>query len=513
MRPAQVSLHLALLTGHILVLFNAAIYVAAIPKAAGDLGVAPSFGTWAQTYFMMGWALSVPVANWLGSRFGRVRVFIWGLSAFLLASVLCAWAPEFPLFLLGRILLGFPGGLVLLLSNAIALQSWPAARRVEFAHLWTMAALTPLALGGAIGGWIIDNLGWRWLFYLNLAIGLPVLATVAAILPVEKDRHAAWRFDWIGYGLLVIIMAGTHTLLNLGNDWDWWNAKLLVAVGIATAVAFLYWIAWELTTPYPAVDLRLLYKSRNFLIAVLCLAVGFFFIQGLYSFLIVRLQLIFGYETWLAGLAFLPLLLAKPMVVVCHHLMRQFDLRVLISLDLLGLAFAFSWFGRLDRSGWLDQLHWPMLLEGLCLGVFFPTLTALLLAGGPLRYHRRILEQANILRLAAGSWGISSMGVIAYLRTPFHRTHLVESDTLGDPGLQELLTRLGEAGFAPDAARLQLEQLVAKQAAILGFDDPFLLAAKVFVVLAAITWLADPVHLPVRLRFRFLWKEQQLEEP
>lgn len=513
----QASLHLALLTGHILVLFNAAIYVAAIPKASADLGVAPSFGTWAQTYFMMGWALAVPLANWLGVRFGRVRVLLWSLSAFLLASAICAMAPEFPLFLLGRILLGFPGGLTLLLSNAVALHSWPPERRVEFTNLWAMAALTPLALGGALGGWIIDNLGWRWLFYLNLPVGLLVLVTVAATLARENQGQPAWRFDWVGYALLTVIMAGTHTLLNLGNDWDWWNSQLLITVTLGTLAALLYWIVWELATPYPAVDLRLLYKHRNFLIGVLCLAVGFFFIQGLYSFLIVRLQLIFGYETWLAGLAFLPLILAKPMVAFGHLLMRRVDLRLLISVDLLGFALAFSWFGRLDRSAWLEQLHWPMILEGICLGVFFPPLTALILAGVHPRYHRRTLEQANILRMAAGSWGISTMGVIAYLRTGFHRPHLVEGFTPADHRFYELLGRLGEAGLTPEAARMKLEQLVAQQAGILGFNDPFLLAAIVFVVLAGLTWLADSVHLPVRLnlraRLRLLREEQQFEEP
>ncbi|GAB4361224.1 MAG: DHA2 family efflux MFS transporter permease subunit [Methylohalobius crimeensis] len=505
-----------LMLGHVLVLFNAAVYVAAIPKAAGALGVAPSFGTWAQTYFMMGWALSVPLTSWLAKKFGRVRILLAGLAGFLLASAICAWAPEFSGFLLGRVLLGLPSGLVLLLSQNIALSHWPPEKKLTGVSLWGMAALAPLTLGGVIGGWITDELGWRWLFYLNLAVGGVVAFMVTTLLDMEKATRPVWRFDKIGYGLLVIVMAGTHTLLNLGNDWDWWRSDLLVGVASISVVALLYGWIWELGTPYPAVDLRLL-RQRNFLIGVTCLAVGFFFIQGLFSFLIVRLQLIFDYSTWLAGLVFVPLLLAKPMIAFTHQLMRNIDLRLLISLDLLGFALVFSWIGRFDRDAWLDQLFWPICLEGLCLGVFFAPLTALILAGVPPRYHPRVLEQANVLRIAAGSWGISSMGVIAYQRSGFHRVNLVDQFTLADPRSQALLDKFSQAGFSPAAAQTQLEKTVAHRAAILGFDDAFLLAAMVFVGLAVLVWLANPVHLPVRLdlrrKIRMLWEEEQLEEP
>lgn len=505
-----------LMLGHVWVLFNAAVYVAAIPKAAGSLGVAPSFGTWGQTYFMMGWALAVPVHGWLTRRFGRVRVLLAGILGFFLASAICALAPGFPSFLVGRILLGFPSGLVMFSSQAIALSLWPPERRLTGVSLWGMAALAPLTLGGAVGGWIIDELGWRWLFYFNLIGAGIVAAVVVSWLEVETETLPAWRFDKIGYALYALVMAGAHTLLNLGNDWDWWRSDFLVGVAIVTGVAFVYWWVWELGTPYPAVDLRLL-RQRNFCVGVVCLAVGFFFIQGLFSFLIVQLQLIFGYSTWLAGLAFVPLLLAKPLILAAHTLMRKIDLRVLICLDLLGFAGVFSWIGRFDRDDWLAQLCWPIALEGVCLGLFFAPLSALILAGVPVRYHIRALDQANILRLAAGSWGISSMGVIAYLRRGFHRVHLVDQFSVADSRSQELVEIFTQAGFSPPAAWLQLEKTVDHYTAILGFDDPFLAASKVFLGLALLVWLADPVHLPIhwslRRQIRMLLEEDRLEKP
>jgi len=191
------------LLGHILVLFNAAVYVAAIPKAAGALGVAPSFGTWAQTYFMMGWALAVPLANWWGVRFGRGRVLMAGLAGFFLASLVGAFAREFPVFLFGRLLLGFPAGLVLLLTNAVASSQWPSHSRPIFAVLWGMAGLAPLTLGGAFGGWLIDEWGWRWLFYLNLPLAACVLLALARFLP-GMGGGSVWRFDWVGYLLLLV---------------------------------------------------------------------------------------------------------------------------------------------------------------------------------------------------------------------------------------------------------------------------------------------------------------------
>ena len=252
---------------------------------------------------------------------------------------------------------------------------------------------------------------------------------------------------------------------------------------------------------HPTLDLRL-FQHRNFLIGVVCMTLGFFSIQGLLSLLIVQIQLILGYSSKLAGLALLPLvLLGAPAIAVMHLLCKYLDARWLICLNSLGFAATFYWIGLFDDPHSYDQLFWPMLLEGVFLGSFFTPLTVLTLHGlsGPL--VMRAAEVANLLRVAAGAFGITFQGIVLFRRIHFHQLNL--ADHFGgrlsisyDP-LGQLTTRLIEAGVAPSQVNAKLGALIKQEAAILSLNDAFLVASFLFVAIGLLVWFAHPTHLPM----------------
>ena len=488
--------NLCLSVGHALVLFNAGAYIAMLPRVAGGLGIPPSYATWTQTDYMTGLALAFPVGGWLARRFGEYRPFVAAFMVYALASLTCALCTSHYGFLAGRILLGFSGGLTLPLGQSLVMKEYPEKRKSLGIGVWGLFTMTPFTLGPPLGGWIADNLGWRWLFWLNVPVALAVGGIICALLCHRGYRSTHRRFDILGFLMLAVIAGGVQTLLNQGNDLDWFNSGYLSGLALMTVIVLIYFVIWELSLRHPFVDLQL-FAHRNFVICTVIIFLGFFCFQGLLSMLIVQLQLSLGYSSLLAGLAFLPMLFfSKPMTSVCHEVIKRVDARLLASLCLLGFAMTYFWLSRFDDAGSYDQLFWPKLLEGACLGCFFAPLTALLAHGLSPDRQWRAVELAGLMRIAAGGLGITFQGVVLYRRAPFHQTRMAESMTPLDPGFDHALNTLTDAGFSEPAAWVKLAKLIARESVILGMGDAYLIAGTIFVGLSILVWLAHPIKQP-----------------
>jgi DHA2 family multidrug resistance protein len=506
---------------HMLVLFNAGSYVALLPHAAGDLGgVLPSFGTWAQTDFMIALALAFPIARWLASRFGEARVFVWAFVAYAAASALCAVDATIAAFVPARILLGLAGGLTLPLGQSLLLQEYPDRLKSMGLAVWGLFTLMPLTLGFAAGGWIADEWGWRSLFYLNIPVALAVAGFTAALLHRRAFEIRSEPFDFVGFLLLAVILGGLQTILNEGNDYDWFDDPFLRVVLLIIIAAVPIWIVWELGERRPAIDLRL-FKNRNFTVGVLCLSLGFLSLQGLLSLFVVQLQTLMGYSSTLAGMVFLPMiLLGIPMIAVMHEIAKHVDVRLLASLNALGFAATYYWIGLFDDPHSYDQIFWPMVLEGIFLGSFFTPLTVLTLQGLSGPQMLRAAEAANILRIAAGALGITWQGVILFRRLPFHQLTL--SDHFGGRAsasydvLQPVIDKLRQVGLDPGMVERKLQLMMKQQAGILALNDAFLLSSYLCLGLALLVWFARPMREPVVSRaetVRTLQSEELMEQP
>jgi MFS transporter, DHA2 family, multidrug resistance protein len=508
--------NLVLGVAHLIVLFNAASYIAFLPHVTGSLGgVLPSFGTWAQTDFMVALALAFPVARWLSCRFGDGPVFIGAFLGYAVASCLCAMSESLALFLPGRVLLGFAGGLTLPIGQALLLKEYPDRLKSVALGVWGFFTLMPFTIGLPVGGWIADELGWRYLFYLNVPVALVVAGLTWALLIGRRFESRCLRFDYIGFLLLAIILGGIQTILNEGNDFDWWDSYFLRGMLIMVLVAVPCWIIWELEEEDPAVDLRL-FRSRNFAIGLIGLTAGFFALQGLLSLFVVQLQLLMGYSSYLAGMVFLPMIvLGVPVIVVMHEVAKRVDVRLLACLNLLGFAGTFYWIGLYDDPHSFDQILWPMMVEGVFLGSFFTPLTVLTLHGLAGDKLLRAAETTNLFRIAAGAFGITAQGVILFRRGPFHQLNL--SDHFGGrvsisyDALEGVTTKLHDLGFDPAAIQRHLQLAIKQEAGILALNDAFLLCSFLCIGLAVLVWFATSTRVPT-LKPADALRERQAEE-
>lgn len=506
---------------HMVVLFNAGSYVALLPHAAGDLGgVSPSFGTWAQTDFMIALALAFPIARWLADRYGEMRVFAGAFLAYAAASALCAVDSSITAFVPARILLGFAGGLTLPLGQTLLLNEYPDRLKSMGLAIWGFFTLMPFTVGLALGGWLADEWGWRMLFYLNVPLALAIAGFVASLLHGRRHDLRPERFDFVGFLLLAFIFGGIQTILNEGNDFDWFDDPLLQAVLLLVIAAVPIWIVWELGERRPAVDLRL-FRHRNFVIGLLCLALGFLSVQGLLALFVVQLQVLMGYSSTLAGMVFVPMILfGIPLITFMHEVAKRLDVRLLASLNAAGFAATFYWIGLFDDPHSYDQIFWPMVVEGLFLGSFFTPLTVLTLHGLSGEQMLRAAEAANVFRIAAGALGITWQGVVMFRRLPFHQLQL--SDHFGGrmsasyDTFQQMTSKLQDIGFDPVTIQRKLQLIMKQQAGILALNDAFLLASYLCMGLALLVWFAQSSRVPPMKpaeAVRELQAEELMEQP
>lgn len=482
--------------GHAVVLFNAGAYIAMLPRVAAGLSIPPSFAAWTQTDYMIGLALAFPIGIWLSRRIGEYRPFVLAFFIFALASAICVCCTSLYPYLVGRILLGFSGGITLPLGQSLIIKEYPDRQKTVGIGIWSLFTLTPFTFGPPLGGWIADNFGWRWLFMLNIPVALAIGGIVGALLYRRGAVVVRRRFDTVGFLLLTLTLGGAQTLLNQGNDWDWTHSFYLNTLLVITVLALIAWIVWELHVRHPFVDVSL-FGHRNFTIGVLSLFFGFLCFQGLLSMLIVQLQLLLGYSSYLAGLVFLPMaIFAKPVAGVFHEVVKRYDARWLASVNLLGFAATYFWLSRFDQQDAYAQLFWPKMLEGICLGSFFAPLTALLLHGLPPERHWRAIELASLMRIAAGAFGISLQGIVLYRRAPFHMARFAETHTSFDHSVDRALELLTSAGFSEAQALNQFLRTGTSRAMILALNDAYWMAGCAFVGLSVLVWFAHPTRQP-----------------
>jgi len=514
--------NVALGFGHVVVLSNVGGYTVAVPHVAGNLGgVYPSFATWATTDFLIGLALGFPIARWLTGRFGDYHVFMAAFVIYALASFFCAVSETLWLFLPARIILGFAAGVSLPVGQTLLLNEYPERTRLIGLSIWGVFTVMPFTIGIPLGGWFAEHVGWRYLFYTNIPIALAVAGVTGSLLYGRRFNRRVTRFDGVGFALLVVVLFGIQTILNQGNDFDWFASSFLFAIAVILAVATPCLIFWELGERRPAIEIRL-FTYRNFAIASLCSTLGFLIIQGLLVALFVgQLQLLLGYSSSLAGLVYMIMIpLSAPMVALAHILCKGVDARLLVCLNFAGFSVILCWMGLFDDPGDFDQIFWPMLFLGFFVGMFFAPLGMLALHGLPEGQLLRAAEELALLRTAAGGFGIALQGVVQFRRAPFHQLEL--ADHFGGrrfPSLDllhQFSIRLENSGLTPEMAKSWLGHLIKSRAALLGLNDAFLLASFIFFVMGALVWLARPAHVAYATgadELRELRAEELTEQP
>lgn len=465
----------------------------AIPTISGNLGVSIDEGTWVITSFAAANAISIPLTGWLTQRVGAVRLFVTSVLLFVLASWLCGLAPTLPILLAARVLQGLVAGPMVPLSQSLLLGAYPKSKASFALALWGMTAVVAPVAGPALGGWITDSYTWPWIFYINVPVGLLAAGMTMAIYRTRETPTHKLPIDKIGLALLVTWVAAFQIMLDKGKDLDWFSSPTIVTLGVIAAVAFVYFVVWELNNDHPVVDLRL-FGRRNFAGGTIAISIGYGVFFGNLVILPQWLQQYLGYRSIDSGLSTAPIgIFAVILMPLIGRFLPLVDARKVATVSFV--AFAFVFWLRSHYNLEVDQFTvvLPTLLQGIPTAMFFVPLTVLLLSGLPPERIPAAAGLSSFVRVFCGAVGTSVSTTAWNNRTIMHHAQLAEHTTAYSPWLAQSLDSMkGLLGLSDQQAAGMIERTLSFQAAMLGINDIFFASAVIFLAIIPLIWIIKP---------------------
>jgi DHA2 family multidrug resistance protein len=484
------------------------IAVVALRYIVGGVSATVDDGEWVITSYLAANAIILPITGWLSAHLGRRNYFLLSIAVFTLASGLCGMATSLGQLIVFRVVQGLAGGGLQPSSQGVLLDAFPREKQGVAMTLFGLAALLAPVVGPTLGGWITDSYSWRWVFFINVPVGLLAFAACYAVLRdpdyLTKQRAELKRrpfsFDAIGLSLLVITMVCWEVMLSKGQEWDWlsdpfWRVQTLAIFFVAGLIGLIF---WELRHPSPVVNFRPL-QERNFSSCCLIIFCAFAVLYASTKSLPGLLQSLFGYDALNAGLVMSPAgffaVLAMP--VVGFLLGRGTDARWMIIAGLLVMAAGNYWMSQLNLEISPGQVVWPRVVLVLGLSICFaPANVAAYLYTPPL-LRGAAVGLLSLLRNEGGSVGVSLAQTVQERRDQFHTLRLGESldpfnpavDSFLDQARALFLQQTGDPVAAQQLAWQALENLREQQASALAYFDVFLLSAVVTLVLVPVVLL------------------------
>jgi DHA2 family multidrug resistance protein len=463
-----------------------------IPAIAGDLGVSPNQGTWVITSFAVANAISVPLTGWLSQRFGNVRLFLATVVLFMVASLLCGLAPSMNMLILFRVIQGAVAGPMIPLSQTLLLASYPREKGGTALAMFSLTVLVAPVVGPLLGGWITDNISWPWIFFINVPVGL---ISAALTWLIYRDRETPRRkmpIDVVGLVLLVVWVGALQIMLDTGKDQDWFGSGVVVALAVVAALAFLLFLAWELTDEHPVVDLRL-FARRNFWTGTLSISLSYGAYFGSIVLLPLWLQQYLGYTATQAGWALAPVgVLALFLTPLVGRTSGRIDPRLFATASLVIFAIVAVMRGGFTSQIDLDTLIIPTVIQGAAVACFFIPLVALSLSGLRPDQIASASGLNNFARITAGAFATSIATTLWESRASLHHAQLAEHVSRSSPAAGDALGALASAGLAPEQALGVVNQLVNQQAFTMAAVDLFNASAVLLVLLIPLVWLTRP---------------------
>lgn len=465
----------------------------AMPQMLGTFGVSLDAITWVAVSYSISEIILVTMAAWFSSLFGRKRFFIISFALFTGASMLCGAARSLEMMILARILQGIGGGGLIPLAQAIMLETFPEEERGMAMGLYTMGVAIAPAMGPVLGGWLTDEYGWPWIFYINLPLGIFGIFMAVNVLtdPLYSMQRTLARIDVVGILLLATGLTALQIFLERGERENWFDSSFIVVTALVAVVTLAILAVWELWVEEPVVNLRLL-KNVSFT-AGTCL--GFIFGITLFGSIFVLplfLQRLQGYSVMDSGFMQLPRSLIMLVVTPLAGRMYNFvDSRLMI-----GGGIALMMIGYLDLAGLTLEASWGELLPGLLLtgagmSFMFGTMSAAVMRSVSLPLMTAASSLFTLGRRVGGNVGYAFVASQVEHRTAFHRARLVDHVTPYDLNtslrLDGLTSSLAASnGLPPGVAEANavklLDLTVNRHAAMMAYDDVFWMMGMLFLV-------------------------------
>ena len=482
-------------------LLDTSIANVALPYMAGNLGVSNDESTWVLTSYLVSNAIVLPISGWIAGVVGRKRLFMACIAFFTLSSMLCGIAPSLPFLLLFRVLQGLGGGGLQPIAQAILADTFPPEQRGLAFALYGITAVIAPALGPTLGGWITYNYSWRWIFFINLPVGLLALFLVMRLIQdpayLKNAKQAGVKVDYIGIACLVLGVGALQIMLDRGQQDDWFSSHFILALAILASVGLISLFVWEWITREPVIEVRLL-KNFNFLSANFMM-----FLLGVvyFSSLVMVpqfLQTLIGYTAEVAGfvLSISAILLLIEMPVV-GQLASKIQARYLIAFGwlcmALGMFYSTKEFG-LFIDFWTASRVRIAQVAGL--GFLFVPITLVSYVGIPQEKSNMVSGMVNFMRNIGSSVGTSMVTTVIARRSQYHQTILVgnvtpESQTFINT-VNDLTNKLTQSGLSLDQAQMQaharIYQSTQNQAAALAYIDTFWILGVAALTMCAVSF-------------------------
>lgn len=489
-------------------LLDTSIANVSLPYIAGGLGRSFDEVTWILTTYLVANAVVLPMSAWLSRAFGRKNYYMACVALFTATSFFCGIAPSLTAMLIARVLQGIGGGGLAPVEQAILVDTFPPQKRASAFALYTVAIVTAPAIGPVLGGWITDNFNWRWVFLINIPIGLLSIFLTSRVVhdppsfaeerKTIRDERGKLRMDGVGIALIALGSAALEVLLDRGQIDDWFGSSFIVSTFVVAALCLTAAVFWELRVPDPVVDFRLL-KIPNFAIANF-----FYFLFGVGLFASTTsipqiLQSLYGYRAIDAGLvlgpgAFVITLLAPVGAQLVQRGVIHPKKLMFGAVIVVGMSFLH--FGRMTLQADYSHYAWARAYQGLGYAFFFVPLTVIAYSQLSPAQNNKASSLTNFFRNWGGSFGIALATTVSERRQNFHQTTLggtiAGSSSWLQANVQQASAYLQAHGYsAVDATKLAYGRYYAQleaQTRFLGFMD-------CFWVIGVITLVAAPIVL------------------
>jgi DHA2 family multidrug resistance protein len=457
----------------------------ALPHIAGGLSASQDESTWVLTSYLVSNAIILPISAWLSVLVGRKRFYMTCVAMFTISSFLCGFAPTLGMLVFFRVLQGLGGGGLATSEQSILADTFsPEKRGMAFA-VYGMAVVMAPAIGPTLGGWITDNYSWRWIFYINVPVGLISLYLTHKIvedppyIATERTKMLRNPIDKIGLGLITLGIGCLQVVLDKGQEDEWFASRFIVTLSVIATVSLVWFIFNEWGHNNPIVDLKLL-KQRNFAVAVLMMFVLGMVLFGTTVLIPQFLQVLLGYTAEQAGKALsLGAIVLVFMMPIVGQLVSRVDPRGLVAIGFLGTAAALYHMTILNLGIDFHTAAMMRVYQTMGLAFIFIPINTLSYVGMPPNKSNQISGITNLSRNIGGSIGISLLSTFLLRLSQKHQVYMTSHTGVSDPAFAQRVAGLSSTftgqGMAPNEATAMayttISRIITGQATTLAYID------------------------------------------
>ena len=506
-RAGRWLIAIAVMTAAIMELIDTSAVNVSLPYIAGNLSATVEESTWVLTSYLVSNAIVLPLAGWFSTLFGRKRFYMICVATFSLASLACGLAPSLKALILFRILQGLGGGALQPISQAILVESFPKKKQGMAMAVYGMGVVLAPIIGPTLGGWITDSYSWRWIFLINIPVGILAMTLTGMLIfdpPYLQRRDLSHlRIDYGGLGFIAVGLGFLEVFLDEGQREDWFSSHLIVASLAIAAACLVAAVFWELWHRDPVVDLRLL-RNRNFAVATGTMFLLGFVLYASTMLLPILLQTLMGYTALLSGLVLSPggfaVILLMPLV---GALLAKVEARWLVMAGLLVSAIGLFRMAAFNLQIDFRTAMEARIIQSAGLAFLFVPLNTMAFSSIARERANTATGLINLARNVGGSAGIATVTTMLARRAQFHQNVLVSHVAPGEGNYHAFLdhaSRMFAAhGTGPVEAVHQsqglLYRMLQREASMQAFIDAFYVLGIIFLAIIPVMLILRPTSL------------------